>query len=99
MKTIRPILVLACLLVMSAVSHAAVFTVSNINDSGAGSLRQAILDANANNSDDTINFDPSVFNVSRVIVLTSGDLVIGPDNSAGTLRTLTINGTGANLLE
>ena len=33
------------------------FTVTNIADSGAGSLRQAILDANANGGTNTINFD------------------------------------------
>lgn len=35
---------------------AATFTVSNVNDSGPGSLRQAILDANAANDLDTIIF-------------------------------------------
>jgi hypothetical protein len=35
---------------------AADFTVTNSNDSGAGSLRQAILDANANPGADQINF-------------------------------------------
>ena len=35
---------------------AAPFAVTNTNDSGAGSLRQAILDANANNGLDTISF-------------------------------------------
>ena len=34
----------------------ATYTVTNTNDSGAGSLRQAILDANANAGADTINF-------------------------------------------
>ncbi|MGB7326931.1 MAG: DUF4347 domain-containing protein, partial [Rubripirellula sp.] len=33
------------------------FTVTNTNDSGAGSLRQAILDANANLGADTIDFN------------------------------------------
>jgi hypothetical protein len=37
--------------------HAATFSVTNTNDSGAGSLRQAILDANANPGLDTIAFD------------------------------------------
>jgi hypothetical protein len=36
---------------------ATTFTVSNTNDSGPGSLRQAILDANANPGLDTINFN------------------------------------------
>ncbi|HXT05130.1 MAG TPA: Ig-like domain repeat protein [Casimicrobiaceae bacterium] len=35
---------------------AATFSVTNTNDSGAGSLRQAILDANANAGADTITF-------------------------------------------
>lgn len=36
---------------------AATFTVTNTSDSGAGSLRQAILDANINLGTDTINFN------------------------------------------
>ena len=35
---------------------AATFTVTNVNDSGPGSLRQAILDANSNDGTDLINF-------------------------------------------
>ena len=37
--------------------HAASFTVTNTNDSGPGSLRQTILDANANPGPDTIDFN------------------------------------------
>ena len=48
---------------------AATITVTNGNDSGPGSLRQAIVDAS---SGDTINFAPSVTTVN----LTSGELVI-----------------------
>ena len=51
---------LALLLLLAASSLAgATFTVTNTNDSGAGSLRQAILDANANPGDDTIEFNVS----------------------------------------
>ena len=39
--------------------QAATFTVLNANDSGSGSLRQAILDANSNSGPDTINFQIS----------------------------------------
>jgi VCBS repeat-containing protein/parallel beta-helix repeat protein len=35
----------------------ATYTVTNTNDSGAGSLRQAMLDANSNTGADTINFN------------------------------------------
>jgi hypothetical protein len=51
---------------------AATFTVTNTNDSGAGSLRQAVLDANVNNQNDTIVFDAAVFNTPQTITLTSG---------------------------
>ncbi|HXG64790.1 MAG TPA: right-handed parallel beta-helix repeat-containing protein [Blastocatellia bacterium] len=40
-----------------AVTLAATFVVTNTNDSGPGSLRQAILDANASPGADTITFD------------------------------------------
>ena len=49
---------LAALLVASTLP-ATTFTVTNTNDSGAGSLRQAILDANANAGLDTIAFNVS----------------------------------------
>lgn len=68
------------------------YTVSNTNDSGAGSLRQAIDDANENSGDDTIVFDSSVFSTARTITLTSGELLVDGNGS------LTINGAGANLL-
>ncbi len=55
---------------------AATLTVANTNDSGAGSLRQAILDANVNNADDTIVFDSTVFSSPQTIFLTSGELSI-----------------------
>lgn len=41
-------------------AHAATYTVINLNDSGAGSLRQAIIDANDNAGTDTITFAPNV---------------------------------------
>lgn len=52
--------------VPSAPVYAATLTVTNGNDSGAGSLRQAILDAALG---DTIGFDPSL--AGRTIALNS----------------------------
>ncbi len=44
------------LLFLASRAGAAIFTVVNTNDSGAGSLRQAILNANTNSGPDTIEF-------------------------------------------
>jgi len=65
--------------------EAATLTVTNTNDSGAGSLRDAINTAAYEG--DTINFAPGV---SGTITLNSGHLVIS--------KNLTINGPGANVL-
>ncbi len=61
--------------------------VANTNDSGTGSLRQAIADATANSE---ILFDLTVFNALRTITLSSGEISIN--------KNLTITGPGANLL-
>lgn len=60
----------------------AIFSVGNLNDSGAGSLRQAILDANAASGADSISFA-----TAGTITLSSGELAITDD--------LTISGPGA----
>src|ERR1043166_4752734 len=62
--------------------HAATITVTNVNDSGPGSLRQALATASTN---DTINFS-----VTGTITLTTGQLVVS--------RSVTISGPGADLL-
>src|SRR5262245_17249421 len=64
---------------------ATTITVTNGNDSGPGSLRQALADAN---DGDTIDFDPALN--GQTILLTTAELVIG--------RNITISGPGANLL-
>src|SRR4051812_25486121 len=46
-------------------------TVSNTNDSGPGSLRAAVAQANANGGGDTIVFS-SLFDTPRTITLTGG---------------------------
>ncbi len=58
------------LLVVSISARAATFTVSNTNAAGAGSLQQAILDANASSGADLIHFN-----------IASGGLTIAPTNA------------------
>ena len=64
------------------------FTVNNTDDSGLGTLRQAIEDANAKAGLDTIEFDEELS--GQEITLTSGELQITDD--------LTISGLGAEEL-
>jgi hypothetical protein len=63
------------------------FPVSNTNNAGAGSLRGAILAANAAGGPDTISFNAGV---SGEITLTTGEIPITDD--------LTITGPGAGVL-
>ncbi|MDQ3561134.1 MAG: hypothetical protein M3453_18550, partial [Pseudomonadota bacterium] len=56
-------------------ADALTFDVRNTEDSGAGSLRQAVLDANAAAGPDAIGFDAGLD--GQAIVLTSGPLEIG----------------------
>jgi hypothetical protein len=63
------------------------YTVTNLNDSGAGSLRAMITAANQNPDYDTINFQAGL---TGSINLTSGELLIA--------STLKLTGPGANLL-
>ena len=76
--------VTSALLLGAATGQAATLTVTSSGDSGAGTLRQAILDASSLGSD-TINFD-----LTGTITLTSGQLFIH--------KNLTISGPGANVL-
>ncbi|HEX9962394.1 MAG TPA: BACON domain-containing carbohydrate-binding protein, partial [Pyrinomonadaceae bacterium] len=70
-----------------------VFTVMNTNDSGAGSLRDAILQANTTTESRTIVFDQTLFSTPQTITLAS-NLFINNSNGGA----ITIIGPGANLL-
>jgi hypothetical protein len=69
-----------CLIALRA--QAATITVTNINDSGAGSLRQAIADAH---DGDTVEFG-----VTGTITLTTGELLVN--------KSIGINGPGSDNL-
>ena len=65
-------------LALAAASSGATFTVTNTNDSGAGSLRQAILDANGNPGLDTIHFAIPGSGVQTITVSTTLDAITDP---------------------
>jgi predicted outer membrane repeat protein len=69
-----------CLIALS--TQGATITVTNTNDSGAGSLRQAVADAN---DGDTIEFG-----VTGIITLTTGELLVN--------KSITVNGPGSGNL-
>ncbi|MEO8486025.1 MAG: IPTL-CTERM sorting domain-containing protein [Betaproteobacteria bacterium] len=73
---------------VSPFAHALTYPVTTLADSGAGSLRQAVLDANGNAGVDDITFA-----VAGTIVLTSGELVVTDSvNILGPgARTLTVS--------
>jgi hypothetical protein len=83
----RKAFVIAALLlcVIAIKAHADTITVINTNDSGPGSLRQALADAN---DGDTIDFDQALN--GQMITVTSAELVID--------KSITITGPGPDLL-
>ena len=78
--TTRNYVLLVSILLMTTLSYGQ-FVVTNNNDAGAGSLRQAVIDANAAAGPNTVTFD-----ADYTISLTTGQIVINDD--------LTITGTG-----
>jgi len=75
-----------CLSLVCAVSisvQAGILTVTNTNDNGSGSLRQALVNANVGDTIDATG-------ITGVITLTSGELLVN--------NSVTINGAGADLL-
>jgi len=79
------------------------FTVTNTNDSGAGSLRQAILDSNAAGGTNTIEFDPTIAGQTITILSTlpvsanadiDGDVIISMTENA---RLFTLDTDGISL--
>lgn len=90
-RTFGSIAALAFLICLAAVesTNAANFTVITTADSGAGSLRQAVIDANAAGSDDVINFSAALSGQSIVL---ASEIVIANNG------TLTMNGLGENVL-
>ena len=114
------IAILSCILILNVPAHAGhrhgvgskkammtTYTVTNTNDSGAGSLRQAMLDANTNPGDDVIEFNiggggtQSIDLLSDLPVLTGGLSIDGstqPGYAGAPLITIGANWSG-NILQ
>lgn len=80
--------------------RAATFTVSNTNDAGPGSLRQAVIDANGSAGVDTISIDPSINGntinlTSPLPALTDGIIFSGPTSSSLSISSASPIFTGA----
>lgn len=97
-RSVASFCVALAMLVAAYSINAATFTVTKTADTNDGtcdadcSLREAILAANAVNTDDVIDFDGTVFGSPQTIVLSLGEMVIVANGS------VTINGTGASML-
>ena len=83
---------MAAVMLASPPAHAATLTVTNTNDSGPNSLRQAMLDANASGVANTIDFAPSLKGQAGLIRLDSQLPVIIAAGGG-----LTIDGGGAEI--
>lgn len=79
---------------LAPAAHAANFPVTNLNDSGAGSLRDAITDANSAAGADTITFQSSLsgtINVASALQSLDELTINGPGSAA-----VTLDGADAN---
>jgi len=88
-------LVAAIALALNTPVQAATFTVSNTNDSGTGSLRQAVSDANALTGADKIEFDATL--TGHKITLSTGEIEISDEliitgSITGDASSITIDG-------
>jgi len=95
---------LAAMLLIASQAHASTtFTVINTNDSGAGSLRQAILYSNDTPGADTIKFDipgsgvHTISPASKLPTITDAVTIDGYSQPGATANTLAV-GTNANLV-
>ena len=93
--------VLFILVVESFVAQAGTFIVNNTNDSGEGSLRQAIIDANSDSIQDTIVFDisgtgPHTIRPDSFLPIVTNPVVIDGYSQTGASHNINPVGEGLN---
>ena len=98
--TRRP-LIAAITLALGGSAQAATLTVTNTNDAGLGSLRQAVSNANASAGADTIVFDNTLIN--STITLATGEIQVTDDLTvtgpvAGDASSMTLDGNNNSRL-
>ena len=78
---------LCCVSLLTSPLHAATFVVTNLMDTGLGSFRQAILDANATAGDDAIEFATNgvIILSSQLPTLTDNTTIAGPGTNQMTI--------------
>mgnify|MGYP000926060534 CR=1 FL=1 len=92
---------LACWVVFRGLSIAATFTVTSTNDAGSGTLRQAILDANATAAADTIQFkipgagEHDIYLLSTLPPITNSLTIDGFTQSGSKSNTLAVGNNSA----
>jgi hypothetical protein len=95
----RVFVILTMILLLSLTAEAATFVVTNTNDSGAGSLRQAIVDANAG-SGNTIKFQigsgPQTISLVSMLPVISRPMIIDGATQPGYAGKPLIEITGNN---
>jgi hypothetical protein len=105
--TIMTLLALALWALPAPRARAASFTVTNLNDTGAGSLRQAMLDANATAGADTVTFAvpgtitlesmlPAISDVAGLTIDGGGAITISGNNA---VRVLEVNTNAALVVQ
>jgi hypothetical protein len=104
----QPAVIVAAALLFAALqtaAQAATFSVTNTNDTGSGSLRQAILDANANAGSDTINFNIAGGGIKTITPtgalpeITEGVTIDGYSQPGATANTLAVGNDAVILIE
>lgn len=81
---------------LSRRTEAGSLVVTTTDDSGAGSLRQALADAGVNPGADVITFDPTTFPAGNPATVIATDAYTVTGDAAG--QPLTIDGTGAGVI-